>query len=170
MTLIVLFAVAAGWACYAALWLRADRSTSSARGNSIDSFRRSLGSLGEAGVASARARLTGGDRLRPPGLLSPPLTSVQAARRRAQVTTALAALAFGSLMAVSFAGLPGLVAHVIADVALLGFFYAVVRRRHLIAEREIMAERHLKVVRLYPDRPAVGGEFALARMQRAAGD
>lgn len=168
MTLIVLFAVAAAWAGYAAVWLRDDRSASPARGNSIDSFRRALGSLGTSAVtAPGRAGALGG-RPRSVGVLSSPITSAQAARRRSQVVMALAVLALGSLVAASFAGLPALVAHVTADVGLLSFFYAVARRRQLMAEREIRAEQALKVVRLYPDRPEVGGG-ALVGMRRAAG-
>lgn len=168
MTLIVLIAVAAAWAGYAAMWLRDDRSVSPARGNSVDSFRRALGSLATSAVtASARAGAPGA-RPRSVGILSSPLTSAQAARRRSQVVMTLAALALGSLMAVSLAGLPALVTHVIADIALLSFFYAVARRRQLMAEREIRAEQALKVVRLYPDRPEIGGG-ALVGMRRAAG-
>lgn len=168
MTLIVLIAVAAAWAGYAAMWLRDDRSVSPARGNSVDSFRRALGSLATSSVtASARAGAPGAHP-RSVGILSSPLTSAQAARRRSQVVMTLAVLALGSLMAVSLAGLPALVTHVTADIALLSFFYAVARRRQLMAEREIRAEQALKVVRLYPDRPEIGGG-ALVGMRRAAG-
>jgi len=171
VTLIVLFAVVAAWAGYAAMWLRDDRSASPARGNSIDSFRRALGSLASSSlVAPGRAESLGA-RPRSAGVLSAPMTPVQAARRRSQVMLTLAALAFGSLMAVSFAGLPALVVHVIADVGLLSFFYAVARRRQLMAEREIRAEQALKVVRLYPDRPAgdAATEGVPAGMRRAVG-
>ena len=101
VTLIVLFAVAAAWAGYAAVWLRDDRSASPARGNSIDSFRRALGSLGTSAVtAPGRAGAPGG-RPRSVGVLSSPITSAQAARRRSQVVMTLAALALGSLVAAS---------------------------------------------------------------------
>lgn len=168
MTLIVLFAVAAAWVGYAAVWLRDDRSASPARGNSIDSFRRALGALSTSAVEAPARAGAPGVHPRSAGVLSPPLTSAQAARRRSQVVMTLAALAFGSLMAVSLAGLPALVAHVIADVGLLSFFYAVARRRQLMAEREIRAEQALKVVRLYPDRPAIGGAAPIG-MRRVVG-
>lgn len=168
MTLIVLIAVAAAWVGYAAVWLRDDRSVSPARGNSIDSFRRALGSLGASAVTAPARAGAPGAHPRSAGVLSSPLTSAQAARRRSQVVMTLAVLALGSLMAVSLAGLPALITHVTADIALLSFFYAVARRRQLMAEREIRAEQALKVVRLYPDRPEIGGG-ALVGMRRAAG-
>ena len=171
MTLIVLLAVVAAWAGYAALWLRDDRSSSPSRGNSVDSFRRALGSLASSSLVAPGRAGSLGARPQSAGVLSAPITAVQAARRRSQVVLALAVLAFGSLLAVSLVGLPALVVHVIADVGLLGFFHAAARRRQLMAEQEIRAEQARKVVRLYPDRlPGdVGAEVAPAGMRRAAG-
>ena len=109
----------------------------------------------------------------------PPITSAQAARRRSQVVLALIVTALGSLVIGSVIGWPGLIVHVLADIGLLGFIYASLRRRSLIFEQKLseqklseqkISEQKTKVRVLHPHRPVplAAGEAALIELRRTA--
>ena len=137
-TSIVLLVLAAGWCAYLTMWWKDARKTAASRTDRIDSFSSGMGSLGGSASRSLQAPV-----LRPVELK--PRSSGAAARRRQQVFTALAGLAVLTLLASFVLGLVAIVAHLLIDVALVAYGYAVVQRRNLAAEREI------KVQMLYPE-------------------
>lgn len=137
-TSIVLLVLAAGWCAYLMMWWKDARKTAASRSDRIDSFSSGMGSLGGSASRSLQAPV-----LRPVELK--PRSAGAAARRRQQVVTALAGLAVFTLLASFVLGLVAIVAHLLIDVALVSYGYAVVQRRNLAAERE------MKVQMLYPE-------------------
>ena len=137
---IVLLVLAACWAGYLGWYWRENKKTSHHRSDGIRAFSNGLGSLG--GSASRAGAFSSSV----PALA--PRTAYEAARRRREVLVALVAAAVLSLLAaVAIGGLAVLV-HVVIDLALASYGYAVVQRRNDEAEREI------KVHMLYPDQAA----------------
>ncbi|MEM8707981.1 MAG: hypothetical protein AAGE98_16070 [Actinomycetota bacterium] len=136
-TSIVLLVLATGWFAYLAVWFKDARKASHGRSDAIQSFSSGMGSLG--GTTARPLSLTGaGFELRPRSVGA-------AARRRQQVFGVLGSLAVVTLLAAFVLGPIAVLAHVLIDVAIVAYAYAVVQRRNLAAEREI------KVQMLYPD-------------------
>ena len=177
MTSIILLVLVGAWVGYIFLWWKDGRAISASRGDGIRSFSRSLGSLGGSssrpsgsaapfGAPSVGTPSLGAPSLgippapRPGDLVSRPITAADAARRRQEVVGVLAIAAVLTLIAVPLLGMKALVLHLLVDAALGWFGYAVVRRQHLAAEREI------KVRMLYPD--AEVDDRVLVSMERTA--
>lgn len=142
---IVLLILGACWAGYLAWYWRENRRTTPHRADGIRAFSSGLGSLGGSTARSASIAST---MPFANGSLAP-RTAVGAARRRRDVLVGLcvgAAVTF--LAAISIGGLT-VVIHVLFDVALLAYGYAMVQRRNVEAERE------MKVHMLHPERAAV---------------
>ncbi|MGB0994462.1 MAG: hypothetical protein ACPG2Z_02360 [Acidimicrobiales bacterium] len=139
-TSIVLLVLSAGWAVYLAVWFKDARKVSQGRTDTISSFSRGMGSLGGT---TARPRL-----LTAAGLVLAPRSAGAAARRRREVAAFLGTLAALSLLAAFVFGLVALLIHLVIDLAIVAYAYAVVQRRNLVAERE------MKVQMLYPERVA----------------
>lgn len=137
-TSIVVLVLAAGWCAYLMMWWKDARKTAVSRTDRIDSFSSGMGSLGGSASRSLQ-----GPVLRPIELK--PQSSGAAARRRQHVFTALVGLAVLTLLASFVLGPATMVAHVLIDMALVAYGYAVVQRRDLAAERE------MKVQMLYPE-------------------
>ena len=145
MTSIVLLVLVGAWAGYIFLWWKDGRAVSASRGDGIRSFSRSLGSLGgfsvrPPGPAAPLGTPSLGASSPAPGpgeLVSRPRSAADAARRRQEVIGVLAIAAVLTLIAVPLLGVKALVLHLLIDAALGSFGYAVVRRQHLAAEREI---------------------------------
>lgn len=146
MTSIVLLVLVGAWAGYLFLWWKDARGAAPPGRNGIRSFSRQLGSLG--GTASRPGSPAIESMIRAADLARSPRTTDDAARRRREVLLALGILAGLTLLAVPFVGGVAMTVHVLIDLVLVAYGYAVVRRRHVSAEREI------KVRMLYPDRPA----------------
>ena len=127
-TSIVLLVLSAGWAAYLAVWFKDARKVSQDRTDTISSFSHGMGSLG--------------------GTTARPRSAGAAARRRREVAAFLGTLAALSFLAAFVFGLIALLAHLVIDLAIVAYAYAVVQRRNLIAERE------MKVQMLYPERVA----------------
>ncbi|MEM9465795.1 MAG: hypothetical protein AAGA90_10500 [Actinomycetota bacterium] len=136
-TSIVLLVLALGWCAYLAMWWKDSRRVASSRTDAISSFSTGMGSLG--GTA---ARGAGPLAVRP---VLKPRSAGAAARRRQQIFAGLGGLAVLTLLASLVLGPVALLAHVIIDVTLVAYAYAVVQRRNLHAERE------MKVQMLYPE-------------------
>ncbi len=136
-TSIVLIVLAAGWGGYLVVWWRDSRRVAVSRTDRIRSFSSGLGTLGGSTGNAI------GERGRSATLV--PRSSADAARRRQQVLTGLGGVAVVSLLAAVALGPIALLVHVLADIALGSYGYAVVQRRNVAAEREI------KVRMLYPD-------------------
>lgn len=151
-TTLTLLALVSAWGVYLYFWWRDGRSSSSSFGSS------SFGSTGRLATASmGRSRSVNRDRgslsiqrsLSPnrPAMtvslpvrtadLGPPRSAVDAARRRSQILVGLASLAFLTLLGVLAFGAMFLPLHVLCDIALIGYGYAVAQRRATVAEREI---------------------------------
>ncbi|MEO0495205.1 MAG: hypothetical protein AAF081_17495 [Actinomycetota bacterium] len=146
-TSIVLLVLAAGWCAYLAVWWKDARKAAHGRSNAIQSFSHGMGSLG--GTTSRSLAIGGASfDLRPRSVGA-------AARRRHQVFAVLGTLAVFSLLAAFVLGAVAVLAHVVTDLAIIAYAYAVVQRRNLAAEREI------KVQMLYPE-----GVTALRDQQR----
>ncbi len=158
MTSIVLLVLVGAWAGYLFLWWKDARSAAPPGRNGIRSFSRQLGSL--AGSAS-RAPMTSDSVIRTTDLSRVPRTTDDAARRRREILFALGGLALVSLLAVPFLGGTAMTINALFDIAFLGYGYAVIRRRHASAEREI------KVRMLYPDRVPVS-DAVVVPMRRTA--
>ena len=139
-TSIVLLALGAGWAAYLAMWFKDARKMSQDRTDTISSFSHGRGSLGGT---TARPR-----SLSAAGLVLAPRSAGAAARRRREVAAFLGTLAALSFLAAFVFGLIALLVHLVIDLAIVAYAYAVVQRRNLIAERE------MKVQMLYPERVA----------------
>ena len=137
-TSIVLLVLALGWCAYLAVWWKDSRKVASSRTDAISSFTNGMGSLGGTAARS-------GSPLAGRAYDLKPRSSGAAARRRQQVFIGLGAAAMVTLMASVIIGPIALLAHVIIDVVLVSYAYAVVQRRNLAAEREI------KVQMLYPE-------------------
>ena len=95
--------------------------------------------MGTLGGSSART-LTGGGS----SVTLVPRNANEAARRRQLILTLLSGLAILTLLAAVAFGPIGLGAHIVADLVLAAYGYAVLQRRNLAAERE------MKVRMLYP--------------------
>ena len=139
-TSIVLLVLSAGWAAYLAVWFKDARKVSQDRTDTISSFSHGMGSLG--GTTARPRSLTAA------GLVLAPRSAGAAARRRREVAAFLGTLAALSFLAAFVFGLIALLIHLVIDLAIVAFAYAVVQRRNLIAERE------MKVQMLYPERVA----------------
>ena len=139
-TSIVLLVLSAGWAAYLAVWFKDARKVSQDRTDTISSFSHGMGSLGGT---SARPR-----SLNAAGLVLAPRSAGAAARRRREVAAFLGTLAALSFLAAFVFGLIALLIHLMIDLAIVAYAYAVVQRRNLVAERE------MKVQMLYPERVA----------------
>ena len=139
-TSIVLLVLSAGWAVYLAVWFKDARKVSQGRTDTISSFSHGMGSLGGT---TARPR-----SLSAAGLVLAPRSAGAAARRRREVAAFLGTLAALSFLAAFVFGLIALLVHLVIDLAIVAYAYAIVQRRNLIAERE------MKVQMLYPERVA----------------
>lgn len=139
-TSIVLLVLSAGWAIYLAMWFKDARKVSQGRTDTISSFSQGMGSLG--GTTARPRSLTAA------GLVLAPRSAGAAARRRREVAAFLGTLAALSLLAAFVFGLVALLIHLVIDLAIVAYAYAVVQRRNLVAERE------MKVQMLYPERVA----------------
>ena len=139
-TSIVLLVLSAGWAIYLAMWFKDARKVSQGRTDTISSFSHGMGSLG--GTTARPRSLTAA------GLVLAPRSAGAAARRRREVAAFLGTLAALSLLAAFVFGLVALLIHLVIDLAIVAYAYAVVQRRNLVAERE------MKVQMLYPERVA----------------
>ena len=139
-TSIVLLVLSAGWAAYLAVWFKDARKVSQDRTDTISSFSHGMGSLG--GTTARPRSLTAA------GLVLAPRSAGAAARRRREVAAFLGTLAALSFLAAFVFGLIALLIHLMIDLAIVAYAYAVVQRRNLIAERE------MKVQMLYPERVA----------------
>ena len=138
-TSIVLLVLSAGWAAYLAVWFKDARKVSQDRTDTISSFSHGMGSLG--GTTARPRSLTAA------GLVLAPRSAGAAARRRREVAAFLGtccALVPGRLRVRPDRAL----VHLVIDLAIVAYAYAVVQRRNLIAERE------MKVQMLYPERVA----------------
>jgi hypothetical protein len=141
---IVLLMLGACWAGYLGWYWRANKKASHHRSDGIRAFSSGLGSLG--GSASRSAAFN------PAGAALVPRTAHEAARRRRDVFVALMAVAVLTFFAAITIGGAAVLLHVVVDLVLAAYGYAVVQRRNDEAEREI------KVHMLYPERapePAV---------------
>ena len=137
-TSIVLLVLAAGWCAYLAVWFK-DARRAAARGNdAIRTFSSGMGTLGGSSSGSSALASLRAIELKPRSVGA-------AAQRRRQVLTVLGALAVVTFLAALVVGAVGVLVHLLADAALLGYAYAVVQRRNLHAERE------MKVEMLYPE-------------------
>jgi hypothetical protein len=134
---IVLLVLGACWAGYLGWYWRENRTGSSRRSDGIRDFSRSLGTLGGSvtttGLFVNRGSLA-------------PRTPDQAARRRREVLMALSSAAVITLLAAVTLGGVAVFVHVLVDLALVAYGYALLQRRNVAAEREI------KVHMLYPER------------------
>ena len=139
-TSIVLLVLSAGWAVYLAVWFKDARKVSQGRTDTISSFSHGMGSLG--GTTARPRSLTAAS------LVLAPRSAGAAARRRREVAAFLGTLAALSLLAAFVFGLVALLIHLVIDLAIVAYAYAVVQRRNLVAERE------MKVQMLYPERVA----------------
>ncbi len=137
MTSIALVLLAAGWGGYLIVWWRDSRRVAVNRTDRISSFNAGMGTLGGS---AARAFTMNGN-----SASLAPRNAAEAARRRQQVLTVLAVLAFVSLLAAVVFGPIAILGHVVIDLVLGAYGYAVIQRRHNAAEREI------KVRMLYPE-------------------
>lgn len=135
---IVLLVLGACWAGYLGWYWRENRKTSHSRSDGIRAFSSGLGSLG--GSAS---RIHG---FSPAAPALAPRTAVDAARRRREVLIALVSAAVLTFFATIAIGGAAVLLHVVVDLALASYVYALVQRRNDEAEREI------KVHMLYPER------------------
>lgn len=136
-TSIVLIVLAAGWGGYLIVWWRDSRRVSTGRSDRIRSFSSGMGSLGGS---AARTLVEGGSSA---SLV--PRNAAEAGRRRHLILTVLTGLAIVTLLAAVALGPIALLAHVVTDLALGAYGYAILQRRNLAAEREI------KVRMLYPE-------------------
>jgi hypothetical protein len=134
---IVLLILGACWAGYLGWYWRENRKTSDRRSDGIRAFSSGLGSLG--GSAS---RVQGPS---PAVSALAPRTAHDAARRRREVLLALGAASVLTLLAAVTIGGVAVLLHVVVDLALAAYGYALVQRRNEEAEREI------KVHMLYPE-------------------
>ena len=139
-TSIVLLALSAGWAAYLAVWFKDARKVSQDRTDTISSFSHGMGSLG--GTTARPRSLTAA------GFVLAPRSAGAAARRRREIAAFLCTLAALSLLGAFVFGLIVLVIHLVIDLAIVAYAYAVVQRRNLVAERE------MKVQMLYPEHVA----------------
>ena len=134
---IVLLLLGACWAGYLGWYWRENRKTSHRRSDGIRAFSSGLGSLGgsasRASVASPAL----------PALA--PRSATDAARRRREVLLTLSTAAVLTLFAAIAIGGAAVLVHVVVDLALAAYGYALVQRRNDEAEREI------KVHMLYPE-------------------
>jgi len=137
---IVLLVLGACWAGYLGWYWRENRKTSHRRSDGIRAFSSGLGSLG--GSASRSYAIS------PSVPALAPRTAGDAARRRREVLIALSAAAVLTLFAAIGVGGLAVLVHVVVDIALVSYGYALVQRRNDEAEREI------KVHMLYPERAA----------------
>ena len=128
-TSIVLLVLSAGWAAYLAVWFKDARKVSQDRTDTISSFSHGMGSLG--GTTARPRSLTAA------GLVLAPRSAGAAARRRREVAAFLGTLAALSFLAAFVFGLIALLVHLVIDLAIVAYAYAVVQRRNLIAEREM---------------------------------
>ncbi|MFT5203292.1 MAG: hypothetical protein ACI9C1_002690 [Candidatus Aldehydirespiratoraceae bacterium] len=148
---IVLLVLGACWAGYLGWYWRENRRTTNRRSNGIHAFSSGLGSLGGS---AARTNV-----FRPGVSALSPRTVSAAARRRREVVLGLGALATLTLFAAMGMGGIAVYIHVIVDVALVAYGYALMQRRNDEAEREI------KVHMLYPERapqPVTAGRQAVS--------
>ena len=137
---IVLLVLGACWAGYLAWYWRENRRTTNHRSDGIRAFSSGLGSLrGSTGSPSLGS-------LTPSVPVMAPRTAGDAARRRREVLVGLSVAAVVTLFAAIAIGGTAIVLHVLVDVALLAYGYAVLLRRNEAAERE------MKVHMLYPER------------------
>ncbi len=137
---IILLVLGACWAAYLSWYWRVNRRVPTGRGDRIRSFASGLGSLG--GSAG---------RSQPVAILQPALTprsADAAARRRRDVLMAIGVICVLTLLAAIALGPLVLAVHLLADVVLVAYGFAVLRRRNRVAERDI------KVHMLYPERQA----------------
>ena len=144
-TSIVLLVLGAGWAAYLAVWFKDARKVSQDRTDTISSFSHGMGSLG--GTTARPRSLTAA------GFVLAPRSAGAAARRRREVAAFLCTLAVLSFLAAFVFGLIAFLIHLVIDLAIVAYAYAVVQRRNLVAERE------MKVQMLYPERvPSLDAE------------
>ena len=134
---IVLLVLGACWAGYLGWYWRENKKTSHRRADGIRAFSSGLGSLGGSAARS--------QTLSPSVPALAPRTAHEAARRRREVMIALVAAAVLTFFAAVAIGGVAVLAHVVVDLALASYAYALVQRRNEEAEREI------KVHMLYPE-------------------
>jgi len=135
---IVLLILGACWAGYLGWYWRENRKTSHRRSDGIRAFSSGLGSLG--GSATRASAFT-------PAISGlAPRSINEAARRRREVLMALCVSAVLTFFAAVSVGGVAVLVHVIVDLALASYGYALVQRRNDEAEREI------KVHMLHPER------------------
>ncbi len=137
VTSIALVLLAAGWGGYLIIWWRDSRRVAVSRTDRISSFNAGLGTLGGS---AGRSFAMGGS-----AATLVPRNASEAAHRRQLVRTALSVLALVTLLAAVVFGPVAILVHVVVDITLGAYGYAVVQRRNNAAEREI------KVRMLYPD-------------------
>lgn len=148
---IVLLVLGACWAGYLAWYWRENRRATPHRVDGIRAFSSGLGSLGGSTARASTMSSFNGASLAP-------RTAVGAARRRRDVLVGLSAgAAVTFLAAISLGGL-AVVLHVLFDIALLAYGYAMVQRRNVEAERE------MKVHMLHP------GERVVADLRERPAD
>jgi len=134
---IVLLILGACWAGYLGWYWRENQKTSRRRSDGIRAFSSGLGSLGGS---ATRAQA-----FSPSVPALAPRTATEAARRRRDVAVALVVAAVVTFFAAVAIGGVAVLLHVVVDLALLSYGYALVQRRNDEAEREI------KVHMLYPE-------------------
>lgn len=134
----VLLVLGGCWAGYLAWYWRENRRTTSRRSDGMRSFSSGLGSLGGAPSRAIP--------FNPSVPALAPRTATDAAQRRRHVLVGLGAAAVVTLIAALAVGGIAVLAHVVIDLVLASYAYAIVQRRNDAAEREI------KVHMLYPDR------------------
>ncbi|MEZ5247547.1 MAG: hypothetical protein R2707_20830 [Acidimicrobiales bacterium] len=134
---IVLLILGACWAGYLGWYWRENKKTSHHRSDGIRAFSSGLGSLGGS---AARA-----SAFSPSVPTLAPRTAHEAARRRREVLVALVVAAVLTFFAAVAIGGVAVLVHVVVDLALAAYGYAVVQRRNDEAERD------MKVHMLYPE-------------------
>ncbi len=137
---IVLLVLGGSWAAYLSWYWRANRRTKSVPKDGIRSFASGLGSLGGST-----------NRFQAVAVLQPalaPRSPDAAARRRRDVLVSIGVVSVVTLLAAIAFGPVALMVHLLADVVLVAYGFAVLQRRNRVAEREI------KVHMLHPERQA----------------
>ena len=151
MTLIVLAVLATAWLGYFVAWYRERRGSHLFRTTGPVDFNRPFT------IANRRREPTGGagQGAKPRGeLFDVPRSAEQALCRRRQVIAVLGAVAVASLLAIPALGVAIVAVHMLADIALLLFTFAAVRRQQVAAPK--MAEvRVLHPHRTVPDEVVV---------------
>ena len=135
---LIVLALGACWIGYLGWYWRENRRTSHHRRDGIRAFSHGLGTLGGS---VSRVGTFG-----PVPSVLAPRSAADAARRRREVGVALSVAAVLTLFAAIGVGGIVVLVHVVVDLALVAYAYALVQRRNNEAEREI------KIHMLYPER------------------